>query len=1071
MKLKLALLALLPLLALAQTPAGIRQNLEEWNTEAALAAARALVARAPAPPTLESAEALELLAECLSLKGDPAALTTLDQAFLIRTSLLPAGDVGFVQNHLRQAAERAQRREWTPSLEQSQKALAILDAHPGPDSAKLRPQVLLSIGNAQTSLNRNREAKATLEQALLAAQAQFGPNSRQPRDVLRALSTLAYLESNLNLAEQFLARAKEGSESNPVESAQFRLLSAGLAMERGRYSEAAAGLQQSLEFFESRLGPTNRRLLPVLRNISRCHRYQAQFQQAILAGERALSISVTTYGERSPSTSDLLGIIASIKAESGLLPQARELYDRALAIHIATLGPTHSQVGFELFSLANLEQVMGDFDTALRHAGQALAIREKVEGPQSARTASIYALIGRVNALNGNPTKGKELTELAVAIAKRTVGDAHPRAIFAKSDLGEVLYRAKDFEGAHKQFTESLAGQIKLFGAASLRTAQGEYNLGLAERALGHHVEALERFTKAGKIWRDAFGPDYLFLTETSAGQAASLLALGRTSEALESALESARVRQISLTSVTMTAAEREALLFARVDRDGLLIAIDLVATGKLPATAVAQVWNAVIRDRASVLDAMAQRRQSTQADGATAALYTRIATLKKELAQAALVGDPKLYASRVAAIRQDLDSAERQLAQANQLFARQSASSRAGLPEVLAATPSQSTLIGYARGEASYVAFHVQSGTPQAVPLGPVTRIDSLVRAWQAEMERERQSAGRNARRNEATYRQAGEALRRAIWDPLAPAVGKAQTVWIAPDAALQVVNFDTLPSGAAQFLAETAPLFQILSAERDLVSSPSPQATRRGSLLALGNPAFANPLAPRGERNSNPDSCPDLEPSRFPALPGAATEAQAVSSLWNSSGGRSQVLTGTAASESALKSLSPGKQILHLATHGFFLAAACQRGREAILAANPMLRSGLVLSAGGPAKDDGLLTAEEVSALHLEGTELVVLSGCDTARGAAEAGEGLLGLRRAFHSAGARTVVSSLWPIQDSLTRTWMMNFYQARLQSALSVAQAVRRASLTELRARRAAALSIHPFHWGSFVASGF
>ena len=79
---------------------------------------------------------------------------------------------------------------------------------------------------------------------------------------------------------------------------------------------------------------------------------------------------------------------------------------------------------------------MGDFPSALRNATKALTIRESLEGKQTARTVTIYALLGRVNALNGNLSSGRQLAELAVAIARRTV--------YAVSDLGEVLYLAKD---------------------------------------------------------------------------------------------------------------------------------------------------------------------------------------------------------------------------------------------------------------------------------------------------------------------------------------------------------------------------------------------------------------------------------------------------------------------------------------------------------------------------------------------------------------------------------------------------------------------------------------------------
>ena len=102
---------------------------------------------------------------------------------------------------------------------------------------------------------------------------------------------------------------------------------------------------------------------------------------------------------------------------------------------------------------------------------------------------------------------------------------------------------------------------------------------------------------------------------------------------------------------------------------------------------------------------------------------------------------------------------------------------------------------------------------------------------------------------------------------------------------------------------------------------------------------------------------------------------------------------------------------------------------------------------------EDDGILTAEEVAALNLNGVEWAVLSACDTGLGEIRAGEGVFGLRRAFQVAGARTVIMSLWSVDDQATRAWMRALYDAHFQKGLSTADAVHAASVTVLRERRA------------------
>jgi CHAT domain-containing protein len=216
-----------------------------------------------------------------------------------------------------------------------------------------------------------------------------------------------------------------------------------------------------------------------------------------------------------------------------------------------------------------------------------------------------------------------------------------------------------------------------------------------------------------------------------------------------------------------------------------------------------------------------------------------------------------------------------------------------------------------------------------------------------------------------------------------------------------------------------------------------------------------------------------------------------------------------GKQALEDKLKAVhSP--RILHIATHGFFLpeqpavdaSAAFQTpsqldvpggalgeglGKLETLSRlremeNPLLRSGLVLAGADTSNDepadatgakrpvdDGWLTAEEISTLDLRGTELVVLSACETGLGDVQRGEGIQGLRSALLYAGAGTIVNSLFRVSDRATSELMHDFYAALNQqhkklSALHVAQ------LKAIARGRATRGSAHPYYWGSFVLVG-
>jgi CHAT domain-containing protein len=129
-------------------------------------------------------------------------------------------------------------------------------------------------------------------------------------------------------------------------------------------------------------------------------------------------------------------------------------------------------------------------------------------------------------------------------------------------------------------------------------------------------------------------------------------------------------------------------------------------------------------------------------------------------------------------------------------------------------------------------------------------------------------------------------------------------------------------------------------------------------------------------------------------------------------------------------------------------------------------LLRSGIALAgANVPRNGAGVLTALEASALNLWGTKLVTLSACDTGVGEVKNGEGVYGLRRAFFLAGAETLVMSLWPVSDSITRSMMADYYRG-LSHGLGRGAALRTVQLAMLKdpQRR------HPFYWAAFIQAG-
>ncbi|HET9485935.1 MAG TPA: CHAT domain-containing tetratricopeptide repeat protein, partial [Chryseosolibacter sp.] len=203
---------------------------------------------------------------------------------------------------------------------------------------------------------------------------------------------------------------------------------------------------------------------------------------------------------------------------------------------------------------------------------------------------------------------------------------------------------------------------------------------------------------------------------------------------------------------------------------------------------------------------------------------------------------------------------------------------------------------------------------------------------------------------------------------------------------------------------------------------------------------------------------------------LPGTQVEIEKIAKLFGES---SSVYTEDQATERAAKSVS-NPTFLHIATHGYFLEDAAP-GAESNpnYVANPLLNAGLILAGaenflktGEPtndAGDDGILTAYEAMNLKLDMTQLVVLSACETGLGDVKNGEGVYGLQRAFKLAGARSIIMSLWNVDDEATQQLMTTFYDEMIRTG-DQHQAFRKAQQAVKDKFDA------PFYWAAFIMVG-
>jgi CHAT domain-containing protein len=504
-----------------------------------------------------------------------------------------------------------------------------------------------------------------------------------------------------------------------------------------------------------------------------------------------------------------------------------------------------------------------------------------------------------------------------------------------------------------------------------------------------------------------------------------------------------------------------------------------------------------VLRNKGRVLDSLADNQSAlrehltpkllNQLDGLTQARAELTALLYD--AKIPTEGAERLKARREATegLRTQIEDLETTLSAASTEFRAQSEPvTVTKVQQALAPGSALVELVRYQRfdsrdlsqrwKEERYLAYVLRSsGPPQWVALGEAAPIDAAVDATLAAMHQNPSAAEAKA---------ALQRLHSLVMAPLTASLKDVSHLIIAPDGKLNLVPFEALIDAQGDYLLKRY-LVSYVTTGRDLLQMANRRSPQSAATIVAA-----------------PDYGVGTRQPQFGDLSGAKAESKEVGTYFP----QSKTLTGKAASKATLSRLL-GPAVLHVATHGFYAqggGGAGSRGAAAPIGSSAapqaaatvtrntrgmfiegvesalsppeggsssvdatieaLDRAGLAL-AGANVGPDGIMTAREIAGLDWWGTQLVVLSACETGVGAVPSGEGVYGLRRALVLAGAESQVVSLWNVTDSSARALMKEFY-AELSRGTGRAEALRRAKLALMQQPTFA----HPYYWAAFIPAG-
>lgn len=965
------------------------------------------------------------------------------------------------------------------------------------------------------------KADPLCERAFHIQEATLGPNHP---GLVKSLGNLADLYASKGLGQkakplyqrEYQIQEAAFGENHPEMARSLGRL-ALFYSSQGLDKEAEPMLQRALQIQEATLGKNHLHVADSLYHLAIIYRALGAYERAKLSAERSLEIREAILGKEHPHTAHLLNALALIHHDQGFYNRAEPLYRRALQIWEQVLGKDHRDVATAANNLASLYQSEGFYDRAQHLYERSLRILETILGERHSDIASLLSNLATLAVDQGDNTRGELLHRRSLEIREAIWGKNHPHVAKSLYRLA-LLYQAQGlYERAEPFHQRALQIRELVLGVNHPDVARSLDSLALLYQAQGVYERAEPLHHRALQILESSLGGNHPYVADSLNNLARLYLAQNRLASALP-LLERAF-------TISETRLRREALDFSEARLAGFLRLMQR-DDETLYNLLRAHPSDMAVRHLALATALLHKGRSLAEIAGTSHVIYRQLdqigrqqfqhlRALRTQRAELSFRGPGKLspaaHQARLQELETQADTLEAELAQRSaplraqkQLPGPEDVIERVagGLPqdgaliEIVAfdarpLTPPPGISASKVRSVPAYVAFILlPHGDIHAVDLGPAEPVDIAVGHLCQAL----------ASRTEA-YQPAAQELYRLVFQPLLPVLGSKRQLFISPDGQLGLVPWAALHDGT-RFLMDAFDLTYLISGKELLPRSrdlPSPR-----SVVVFADPDFdAVNFADASRESEASSSGPspaersfiserffarqhsELSERPWPQLPGARQEAGTIRNLWP----EAHLFVGAEATKQALLQTA-APEILHVATHGFFLEDArtssstrgvgstgeLADGGRGEMPSDPLLRSGLVMARAHPQStstdkveatrhrlEESLVTALELAGMNLWGTQLVVLSACDTGQGDVKIGQGVYGLRRAFAVAGAETLVTSLWKVDDTTTRELMDNYYRG-LQKGQGRAAAMQ-AAMRGVRARRP-----HPYDWAPFIVVG-
>lgn len=766
--------------------------------------------------------------------------------------------------------------------------------------------------------------------------------------------------------------------------------------------------------------------------------------------------------------------------------KAEQNYLQALAIQKEKLGESHLDYALTKFNLAKIYVYLGSYLLAEKLYREALKVIEKTLGNKHTLYGEVLARLGFVNIRIKKYDKAEAYYRENIELLNNTIGKNNTYYAVALMGLGYVCIergenkQAEQFFLEAKELLEKLPNYLEIPAYMSCM----EY-LGMAYFELGDYDTSEKHHLLSKALREKVLGKAHLSYLMSLENLSVVNWKKGDYTKSANYFSEAADFRRRSITDASRHLSEQEVFSFTTYYETelGQLYSFAHDHITAVPHFA-ATCFDNTLFYKGFLLSSSQRFRSQNASNPKLLDKLQQIQIYRNQLSAEYARSPVDRDASKVKDLEEKANTLEKELTR-----------TVAGYGEVIRQVNWQKLQAALAPGEAALEFIRFNYTTPK--PTGQVRYAALLLKPNQvyplfiplfAEKDLEALIPPLNKLRTEyINHLYQNQATAQLIWSPLEPHLQGINRVYYAPAGLLHRLHLAALSTSPQQIIGDRFDLVNLISTRQLLVLKRSTANTLSSATLygaiqyemdstAIRPVSVSKNASHRGLDFDQVDTT--LRGGTWEILKHSEKETTEIAAALQKMNIPSLLHKGYAATEESFKTIgkqNPSPRILHLSTHGYFFPdpktqVGAASGPAFKLSDHPMIRSGLILAGANHAwqtgrplgkREDGVLTAYEISQMNLSNTELVVLSACETGLGEIRGDEGVYGLQRAFKSAGAKTLVMSLWQVPDFQTQELMTLFYQKLLHEKQTAHQALLNAQ-QEMRRK-----GYEPFNWAGFV----